>query len=94
MDHPGNNNLVAGAISEVVIVEHETYFFRYTFPIYRALCIVALYVGILGLNEMFYNEHHINYRFLLGIDFSINPKRVLRKVAVFLFFFMVFFVWY
>lgn len=46
---------VPNAISEVVIVEHETYFFRYTFPIYRALGILILYLGILGLNELFYN---------------------------------------
>jgi hypothetical protein len=46
---------IPDAISEVVIVEHETYFFRYTFPIYRALGILVLYLGILGLNELFYN---------------------------------------
>lgn len=81
-------------ISNIKIVEHETYFFTYTFPIYRGLCVVALYVGILGLNELFYNSYQVNYRKLLGIDFSINPKRVLRKVLVFLIAFFIFFIWY
>lgn len=78
----------------VVVVEQETYFFRYTFPIYRALAVIVLYVGILGLNELVYNEYRVNYQKLLSIDFTIKPKRVLRKVLVFLFVFLAFFVWY
>ncbi|EAR88933.2 EXS family protein (macronuclear) [Tetrahymena thermophila SB210] len=83
-----------GEIISVVVVEQETYFFRYTFPIYRALAVFVLYVGILGINELIFNEYKINYQKLLNIDFSIKPKRVIRKVLVFLFIFFVFFIWY
>lgn len=77
-----------------MVVEQETYFFTYTFPIYRSLAVIVLYVGLLGADEMLFNYYNVNYQRFLLIDFTIKPIRVLRKVLIFLSIFFIFFLWY